>query len=311
MKKNFIITIDTESDNQWNSEHEQSTENARFVPRFQELCEKYAFKPVYLIDYSMANSGFLVEYLSDCLKRNTCEIGMHLHAWDTPPSHPFDKCNYARPYLIEYPESVIDEKIKVMDDLLASKFAVKPVSHRAGRWAMNEYYIDTLEKNGYLVDCSFTPGINWAKAGGYKSGGSDYSSETLAAKLIGTQKKILEVPMSIKRMHRFHSPVKAIDYLKQPAKYIIGSHYWLRPALSSVEDMLYITDNNDNDFAEFMMHSSELMPGGSPYFKSEEDIETLYYNLENMFNEIHKIYIGVTLKEYRSKFLDKKITITE
>ena len=124
--------------------------------------------------------------------------------------------------------------------------------------------------------------------------------------MIGTQKDILEVPMSIKRMHRFHTPVKAIDYLKQPVKYIIGSHYWLRPALSSVKDMLCITDNNDNDFAEFMMHSSELMPGGSPYFQSENDIEHLYYNLEEMFNQIHKSYTGVTLREYRIKYLNRK-----
>ena len=42
-KKFFIITIDTESDNQWDSSKNQTTENARFIPRFQELCEKYGF----------------------------------------------------------------------------------------------------------------------------------------------------------------------------------------------------------------------------------------------------------------------------
>ena len=42
MAKDFLITIDTEADNQWDFDHEISTENAKFLPRFQELAEKYA-----------------------------------------------------------------------------------------------------------------------------------------------------------------------------------------------------------------------------------------------------------------------------
>ena len=49
--KKFLISIDTEGDNLWNWEYgkEITTENSLFVPRFQNLCEKYGFKPTYLI----------------------------------------------------------------------------------------------------------------------------------------------------------------------------------------------------------------------------------------------------------------------
>lgn len=47
--KHFIITVDTEGDNLW--EYKKGTpigtENAKYLPRFQSLCEKYGFKPVY------------------------------------------------------------------------------------------------------------------------------------------------------------------------------------------------------------------------------------------------------------------------
>ena len=39
----FIITIDTEGDNIWSKPKKITTENVHFLPRFQELCNKYAF----------------------------------------------------------------------------------------------------------------------------------------------------------------------------------------------------------------------------------------------------------------------------
>lgn len=35
-----------------------------------------------------------------------------------------------------------------------------------------------------------------------------------------------------------------------------------------------------NDYVEYMLHSSEYMPGGSPTFQNERDIERLYADLE-------------------------------
>lgn len=42
-KPAFLITIDTEGDNLWQNHDRIATENTRFLPRFQALCEKYAF----------------------------------------------------------------------------------------------------------------------------------------------------------------------------------------------------------------------------------------------------------------------------
>lgn len=51
--KYFIITVDTEGDNLWNWKEgkEITTQNAKAIPKFQELCERFKFKPVYLINY--------------------------------------------------------------------------------------------------------------------------------------------------------------------------------------------------------------------------------------------------------------------
>lgn len=49
---------------------------------------------------------------------------------------------------------------------------------------------------------------------------------------------------------------------------------------------------------EFMLHSSEFMPGGSPTFRTEQDIDGLYHDLETLFNFLQDKVQGMTLAEY-------------
>jgi hypothetical protein len=58
----FIVTIDTEGDDIWNGPREITTCNARYLPRFQELCERFGLKPTYLVNYEMAVSPAFVEF---------------------------------------------------------------------------------------------------------------------------------------------------------------------------------------------------------------------------------------------------------
>ena len=46
------------------------------------------------------------------------------------------------------------------------------VSHRAGRWAINEIYLSILTEFNYSLDCSYTPYINWSEmSDDYKNAG--------------------------------------------------------------------------------------------------------------------------------------------
>jgi len=48
----------------------------------------------------------------------------------------------------------------------------------------------------------------------------------------------------------------------------------------------------------FMIHSSELMPGGSPTFQTQESIEKLYADLEVLFSEASQHFEGITLRDF-------------
>ena len=112
--KAFIITVDTEGDDLWHWKpgKEITTENTNYIPQFQELCEEYGFKPVYLTNYEMAMDDRWVSYSAQKAREGKCEIGMHLHAWNTPPEYDLENKYRGNPYITEYPDDVMEQKTK-------------------------------------------------------------------------------------------------------------------------------------------------------------------------------------------------------
>lgn len=310
-KPAFLITIDTEGDNLWQKDDRISTENTRFLPRFQTICEKYAFKPVYLTNYEMALDPAYVEFARDVIARGSGEIGMHLHAWNSPPLAALtDDDWHHKPYLIEYPADQVHAKIDYITKLLEDTFQTKILSHRAGRWAFNEYYASLLLEYGYQVDCSVTPRVNWQLSPGipHGGGGTDYRFFPTQAYFIdpkniakpGTS-TLLEVPMSIQYKHSALLNIFKQGYDRLRGKQHSRSVHWLRPSGNNLQKMKKVVEvslTQGHYYLEFMLHSSEFMPGGSPTFKTEQDIENLYRDLKQLFDWLRQRTVGMTLAEY-------------
>lgn len=318
----FIITIDTEGDDLWSAPRHITTGNAAYLPRFQTLCERYGFKPVYLVNYEMANSPFFVEFGRALAKRGAAEIGMHLHAWNSPPLVPLTRDDFRfRPYLVEYPDEVMREKIRVITRTLEDRFEQAMVSHRAGRWAFDSRYAAMLVNEGYRVDCSVTPGVDWrANPGSPRgNGGSDYRAfpdhayffdpSDIARPAPGGP--LLEVPMSVRRSALAHvAPwLYRARLVRTAAARISPALRWLCPVplmqRDGLEPMATIARDLRAEGAthlELMLHSSELMPGGGPVSKNKRDIGRLYAGLERLFEEVSGWCRSMTLGEFHSWF---------
>lgn len=311
MSKQFIITVDTEGDNLWNpyqskdGYREITTNNAHYLDAFQELCEKYGFKPTYLTNYEMAIDDHFRKLAEKGLKKKTLEIGMHMHAWNSPPlfDMPFNEKGH-NPFAGEYPYEVLKEKTKYLTDLLTNNFQTEIVSHRGGRWYLDRNVIKVLEETGYKIDCSVTPGISWTKTIGNHLYGPDYSKEKdiifnlSESNLADSDCKIIEVPPTIIPINLFSTGIPT-TILELKLK-ITNSVIWLRPNGNNLKDLLYIVRKKSkaNEYLEFMIHSSELMPGGSPTFPDDASIKKLYQDMELLFGEIkNNGYEGICLKE--------------
>jgi hypothetical protein len=279
-----------------------ATENSRFLPRFQKLCESFGLKPTYLTNYEMACCPVFRQFAKRVLCEQSGEIGMHLHAWDSPPDYALTGDDLtARPYLIEYPADVLRAKIGLMTKLLEDTFGRKMTSHRAGRWAFNGIYARTLIEHGYRVDCSVTPGHSWESVRGDPSGrgGSDYTKSPSAPYFVDPLdprrpgiSSLLEAPMTI-MTNPVPPPVQALraklparSFARRVLNRLVPAQTWLRSNGRNREAMLRLMRAavvEKHKHIEFMLHSSELMPGGSPTFRSQSSIESLYHDIGEVF----------------------------
>ena len=300
--KNFLITVDTEGDNLWlwKPGEKITTENSLFIPRFQDLCEKYGLIPTYLTNYEMACDDRWVEREKKKETDGKCEIGMHIHAWNSPPDYELNMLYSGNPYITEYPTEIMNEKIEFLKNFLEDRFETKMLSNRSGRWATDDRYFEILSRYGIQVDCSVAPQLNLSKIPGRsKNCGNNYTQYSCKPYRINEQ--LIEIPMTSRIVHK-----TSLGALKHRMKvFFLGEGKWLRPIYKSLQELTILTEQvekEQNDYLEFMIHSSEFMPGGSIYYKNAEEIDLLFNVMEQYFAYIiGKGYVGTSLAEYGRK----------
>jgi hypothetical protein len=188
------------------------------------------------------------------------------------------------------------------------------VSHRAGRLGFDGRYAAMLLEQGYRVDCSVTPGVDWSSTLGAPGGGGgpDYRGFPdrpyfLSPADIATpaRRGLLEVPVTIGLSGLYRAAPWAYRMpLAGPVfNRISPRHSWACPGENDLAGMLRAARQARATGAlcvEFMVHSSELMPGGSPRFRTAAAIERLYASLEALFAELSAWCWGMTLAEFHT-----------
>jgi len=316
----FILTIDTEGDNQWDHGRELSVENIKFVPRFQNLCDRYLIRPTYLVTSEICKDAFARDIFTDYILTGKAEIGAHLHSWTTPPF--LDKVGYRdndinHAFANELPEDLLNEKIKNLTNLIESSFGKRPLSFRSGRYGFNESVARILTDNLYIVDSSVTPFLNWSANTGIPgcSGGPDFIDNTSFPYLYNFgESSLLEIPITIlptrfplnknEKLARYYfrkvdnniqiKVLRKLLYSNQPLWF--RPHPWMNNNLFN--ELLNEAIRIQLPYIVMMFHSSELMPGCSIYRKDKDSIEKLYDQLEEFFVLLNnKKITSVTLIE--------------
>ena len=319
----FIVTVDTEGDNLWGRPRTVTTHNARFVQRFQGLCESFGLRPTWLTNHEMARCQTFLAFGRDVVRRSTGEIGMHLHAWNSPPLVPLTSDDMrAQPFLTEYPAEVVEAKVAHMARLLRERFECEIVSHRGGRWALDAISAQALVRHGIRVDCSVTPGVRWQRQRLHEedSAGAavvDYRGFPMRPYLLDLaepsradrsgRSPLLEVPMTVlpSGLYRTLPQAYRVPLLRRWSWAWQPTHHWMYPDGRNLEAMLRIVRRAVDQrwpHLEMVLHSSELMPGGSPTFGDAAVIEKLYRDLEVLFRSVSAHFRGLTLAEFAAQW---------
>jgi hypothetical protein len=320
----LIITVDTEADNQWKPvAGHVPVENLRALPRFQALCEAHGFPPTYLCTCEVADASSFGSTLRVWHEGGRAEVGAHLHPWSTPPFTQWDLTDRGSAYPSELPAEVFTEKLDVLTTRVADALGQPPASYRAGRWGFSAAHVGDLLAQGYIVDCSVTPLVNWTDAGATGRGPDfrkaphrPYFVDRSDAAREGDS-DLLEVPMTVLHTNPLARRWPVISELQQRhrkkrvARMMDGafdvSPQWLRPyprmTLARLQRVVDTARALQLPVIELMLHSSELLPGGSPYNRTAADVDDVFDRLSGLFRYLRSMEIsGCTLSAFAREF---------
>jgi len=268
--------------------------------RLQPLFDALGVRPTYLV-----NNVVLEDQASVCMLRDLAdraELGTHLHPEFIEPAksktpHGGPKAEANQCFL---PPAVEYGKLEAITELFQSSTGFRPRVFRAGRFSAGRNTIDSLSKLGYRVDTSVTPGIRWADPSRehpvdhrgaphqpYPVGGASPSIPSQGAAL-------LEIPVTIvARWSRLR---------RRPA--------WLRPVYSDLMQMQWIREQVERSSTpghpvvlNMMFHNVEVLPGLSPYTRTEADCASLLDVVRTFLGRLVRDgYLPATLSEIARLF---------
>jgi len=296
----FLITVDTEADNEWSRPTRATYDGVAALARLQELCDTYGARPTYLVTYDVAADSASRELLSALQASGRCEIGAHLHAWRTPPfSHALDQLSSKHPYLHEYPPELRRAKLEQLTSHLEQCLGGRPRSYRGGRWSLDEVTVDHLKRLGYVVDTTVTPYTSWERHKGGRQRGVSYVRESPYPRLLGDGEgggdRVVEVPVTIRVRGRMSTGQYArlagwagwgrvgFALIRRCLRYTgIGHAVWLDPVQTCMEDIHWLVDKACEDsqpVLNMVFHSSELVAGGAPRVRTRRAAERVWERL--------------------------------
>jgi len=299
----FLVTIDTEEEREWGSayeDHSQYTvENINYLPALQEVFNKHGVVGTYLIDYPVAVNPAAMQILKGFRREHRAEIGTHLHPWVNPPYE--EERTVANSFTHNLPPELQFKKMKMLTNAIAETTGEAPVTYRAGRYGFDESTVPVLLELGYTVDTSIVPfrqaKMNFEPDFGYLSSIEPYFLDGQNIRIAG-RSKLYEVPLTV----GFNRPIPgwlAARYTSLPnigarrlLKKVFGLDlYWLRPSYANLRQMIELSEQqirNGSTVLNMMFHSNELMPMGSKYNKTSDDVRRYLDRLDQYFSWLNQ-----------------------
>ena len=292
-----LVGIDTEADDQWSAQgrREMSVRNAARLPALQALFEEFGVRPTYVVTWEMATRPESAAVLRALARTGACEIGAHLHPWSSPPFRTEDLAAHTYPHNL--PLDLLDRQLTELTAVIEQDLGVRPTTYRAGRNGFDGRTLPILERLGYTVDTSVDPLFNERRKGGMVFDGAPrvpYHPDYRDVRRPGDS-KILEVPITSattpalpRLLERAYARLRPIPW-RGALKRLGLRPVWLRPSYTPLPEMIAFADRLAGEAApcfNIIFHSSEVLPGGSPYTPDEGSVARFLDDLRRLLGHL-------------------------
>jgi len=302
----LTVVVHTEEEFDWSKPHDRNATGVahmRHIGRAQEVFDEYAIVPNYVVDYPIASQDIAIEPLKSFADTGRALIGAHLHPWVSPPYE--EEVNARNSYPGNLPRALEAEKLGRLTQQISESFGIQPLTYLAGRYGFGANTAAILEELGYDVDISPAVPIDFSG-----DGGPDYSGYTSHPYWFGKQRKLLGLPGTggyVGWLRRGGTPLyRAVTSPVMRRSRVAGVFARLRlverirlsPEDYNEPEMRRLTLALLHDGVRvfvFSFHSPSVMPGGTPYVRSEAELDRFLDKCRNYFDFFLKRLDGVTM----------------
>jgi hypothetical protein len=298
----YTVTVDTEEEWDWASGYPTrsgSITNIQHLTRLQEVCDRRGAAVTYFVNHAVLAHSDSRRIIQELAQRPRVEIGMHIHPWNTPPLQSVDNVPIRDSFLQNLPVELIRAKLQTVVESFTQS-GLSPRSYRGGRYSTSPIIQDFLRDHGILADCSILPFNTWPDDGAPDFRDRDVQPTRKEPRREGDA-ALWELPLTYaysRRPFRFWhnlltafstSPLSALRLVGMLDRFGIAHRAWLNFEHPLGEKMLSFLRGLrplGMPFVCFSMHSSSLLPGGSPYSQTRADVERLLERADRALAEV-------------------------
>jgi hypothetical protein len=300
----FLVTIDTEEEWDWSAGRpvrNPAVSNIRRLPRFQQLCDRYAIRPTYFCNLAVLENRESRATIQEIAAAEGVEIGMHIHPWNTPPLVGESQPSVRSTFLHNLPADAIRAKFNSVYDAFL-QMGMRPSSFRGGRYSSGGVVQECLLERQFVADCSVVPFTHWPD-----EGAPDYRHRDLFPQRLDQPcadgKALWEIPLTLAysrppfRLWQRCFDVIESTFLKRLR--LIGlaeriglvRKVWLNFEIADPYDWTSFWNllrRLGVPYICFTVHSSSLAAGPGPYTRSQADEDRIFGQIETVFAALRR-----------------------
>lgn len=279
------VTVDTEED-QWGSYayEDASTHNIQHLTELQDLFDRHRARPTYLVNRPPLLDHESTAVLGELSERSSVEIGAHCHPWNTPPA-----TGLGFTMMSGLSEESNGAMIREITTRIERELGTMPRSFRAGRWGFGPTVSRALASEGFQIDCSVSPFIDWTSIGGPDFGAAPHQpyrfdpDDPLQPHSAGS---MLELPTTVGFLRGdARAAQRDRRWLEESILARFGAvglvdragmlaRRWLSPETSTSQQMIQVAaaaQRSGDRYISMAFHSCTLLSGATPFVPDDHE----------------------------------------
>ena len=293
----IAVTIDVEEEGLFSGRYSPVAEGVTNVARLDRLAwlaRDLGLPLTLLADYPVIADSGCAALLTRWREDLGAEIGAHLHPWNTPPfDDAVDNLDSG-----SMPPELVAAKLARLRDMITDRTGTAPVSFRMGRWDFSDTVRRAVEDAGFLVDSSVVP-LKTTPAG------NDWFNAPADPHFLGSG-DLFEVPPTMVPVFPAAARLAARSGPTAMRKFSTFMAVGVQPvwySLAAMKLAAILHERRGGEVLTLFFHSSELLPGASPHFPTEDSVTAFLDKLRAFFDWLGQRteLSGCTLSDLRSQ----------